>query len=98
MNRYRVRLNGKNFLLNLQDNPQKFGFYTTRDVEAESFEEAETKAVGNIREDETLKNNILNDDSDSTVIYVAEIKVLESDEEVITNFGFTFYREENEPA
>ncbi len=45
MNRYRVRLNGRNFLLNLEGDAQKFGFHTTRDTEAESFEDAELKVI-----------------------------------------------------
>ncbi|MDQ3041452.1 MAG: hypothetical protein M3R11_03620 [Acidobacteriota bacterium] len=98
MNRYRVRLNGRNFLLNLEGDAQKFGFYTTRDIEAESFEDAELKVVKNIQEDETLKNNVLNGKNDSPMIYVNEMKVLDAVEEKLNNSGFTFYREENETS
>jgi hypothetical protein len=58
MNRYSVRLNGQNFLLNFEGNAQKFGFYTTRDVEAESFEDAELKAVQIVRKDETIRDTL----------------------------------------
>jgi len=98
MNWYRVQLNGQNFLLNLEGDSQKFGFYTTRDIEAESYEGAELKVIKTIQEDETLKNNVLNGKNDSPTIYINEMKLFESDEEKLNNSGFTFYREDNETS
>ncbi len=94
MNWYRVRLNGQNFLLNLQDKPQKHGFYTTRDVEAESIEEAELKAVKLVKEDDALKNSTINERDNSPMIYLEEIRILKSDEERLKNSGYTFYTED----
>lgn len=93
MNWYRVRLNGQNFLLNFDRKPQKYGFYTTRDVEAKSFEDAELKAVELIKNDDVLIIDILNDKADSPMIFVKEMRLLESDEKRLINLGFTFYSE-----
>lgn len=98
MNWYRVLLHGKNVLLNFDGEPKKFGFYTTRDVEAESLEIAELKAVEMVREDEALVNGVLNERDDSPMIYVDEMKILNADEEKLGNSGFTFYVEQNEPS
>jgi len=45
MKRFKVKLHGKNFLLNLDGEPKKFGFYATRFVKAEDPQEAEKIAV-----------------------------------------------------
>jgi len=94
MNSYRVRLNGRNFLLNHQSEPQKYGFYTTRDVKAESFEEAELKAVELVEEEDALKNSTINERDDSPMIYLEEIRILKSGKERLKNSGYTFYTED----
>jgi hypothetical protein len=94
MTYYRVRLNGQNFLLNLQGKVKKYGFYTTRDVEAESFEEAELKAVDLVKEDDAIKNSAVNEKDNSPMIYLEEIRILESGEEQLKNSGYSFYTED----
>lgn len=96
MNQYRVLLNGQNFLLNFDGKIQKTGFYITRNVKAESVEDAEQKATELIKNDEWLKNNILNDRNDSPTIYIDEIGVAEKGAKNLKNLGFSFYLEENE--
>lgn len=49
MNKYRVLLNGRNFLLEMGDRVASHGLYTTRFVEANTPDEAELKAVNSIR-------------------------------------------------
>jgi hypothetical protein len=93
MNRHRIRLNGQNFLLNLQGEPRRYSFYTTRDVEAVSFEEAESKAVDLIRNDDSLKKSSPGMVADSPMIFVEEIRILKPDEERLENSGYTFYTE-----
>jgi len=41
MKRFEVKLHGKNFLLNLDGELKKFGFYATKFVKAENPQEAE---------------------------------------------------------
>jgi hypothetical protein len=94
MNWYRVRLNGQNFLLNIQGEPRKYGFYTTRDVEADSFEKAEMKAIELVKGDGFLKNSTLNNKEDSPMIYVEDMKILEPYEEQLKNDGYTFYTDD----
>ena len=96
MNWYRVRLNGQKFLLNFDGESKRVGFYTTRDVKADSFEDAEMKAVNLIKNDDFLIENILNESADSPMIYVNDIKILDAAEERLKNIGFSFYIEENE--
>jgi hypothetical protein len=45
MKKFKVKLHGKNFFLNLDGEPKKLGFYTTRFVKAANPEEAEKIAV-----------------------------------------------------
>jgi len=96
MSRYRVRINGRNFLLRFVDRSQrkkKYGFYCTRDVSAVSFEDAETKAVELIRNEERITSITLNAKDDSPMLYVDDIRVLRVEEETLNNSGFTYYPE-----
>ena len=51
MDRYKVLLRGDNFLLNLDGEHGKFGFYATRIVKSASLEEAEKNAVIRIHQE-----------------------------------------------
>ena len=64
MPKFKVFVNGRNYWVNLDGERRRFGFYTTRFVEAASPEEAEERAVQLLREDAELTAAILNDASD----------------------------------
>ena len=99
MQKYRVMLNGRNFLLKGFDKetPElKFGFYVTRDVSANSFDDAELIAVDLIRSDEKLKDTTTNSVDDPPVIFLEKIRLLGPDETEINNSGFTFYKEDED--
>lgn len=92
MNKYKAMLEGKNFLLDLEGITQKYGFYTTRYVEANDPEEAELNAVKTIREDNQLTDTVKNDQSDPPMIYLESLDELSSFEGVeIPGTGYTFY-------
>ena len=94
MGKFKVLINGANFLLDLEGREQKVGFYATRFVEAATADEAESAAVELLRADEWLKNSTLNEKTDSPMLYVEEIIEVsrrKKDEDV--NTGFTFYTE-----
>jgi hypothetical protein len=98
MKRFEVKLHGKNFLLNLDGEPKKFGFYATRFVKAENPQEAEKIAVILTHQNPNLRKTLLNETDDRPKINLEEIKEV--------NFlkffakksttGFTFYPEDEE--
>ena len=98
MNRFKVILHGENFLLNLDGELKKYGFYATRFVKAENPQEAEKIAIILIHQNPNLRDTVLNEISDRPTINLEEIKQV--------NFlkffakksttGFTFYPEDEE--
>ncbi len=74
--------------------PKRMGFYTTRFVEADTPEEAESQAVQLVREDSKLREAVHNEKSDPPMIYLEEIGILESFEGInLPGTGYTFYEE-----
>jgi hypothetical protein len=98
MKRYKVKLHGENFLLNLDGDLKKYGFYATKFLKAESPQEAEKNAIILIHQNPNLRDTVLNKNTDRPTINMEEI------EEV--NFlkffakksttDFTFYPEDEE--
>ena len=98
MKRFKVKLHGKNFLLNHDGELKKFGFYATKFVKAENPKEAEKIAIILIRQNPNLRDAVLNENADRPTINLEEIKEV--------NFlkffakksttGFTFYPEDEE--
>lgn len=95
MAEWRVLLNGRNFLLEFEGEPKRLGFYTTRFVEAQNPEAAEMAAVQMVREDSTLQQ-VLNDPSDSPMIYAEEVTEATRQNSEYPNTGYTFYEEKND--
>lgn len=92
--KFKVFVRGENFLMNLNDSEERFGFNTTRYVEAINEEEAENLVIDMLREDSTLTVSILNAEDDSPMLYVEEITELDSFEGTgVPGGGFTFYEE-----
>ena len=71
-------IEGRNLIFASGGKPQRFGFSTTRDVEARSPEEAAERAIRSIREDEELNRALLNDPSDPPRIVVTQNVQVES--------------------
>jgi hypothetical protein len=74
MKRFKVKLHGKNFFLNLDGEPKKLGFYTTRFVKAENPQQAEKIAVILTHHNPNLRKTLLNENDDRPKINVEEIK------------------------
>jgi hypothetical protein len=92
MSKYRVLMNGENFLLNFDGRPQKLGFYVTRFVDAADAEGAECAAVALLREDAALKGLVLNGRDDPPVLNADEVEeVEECDAEEHVDTGFSWY-------
>ena len=97
MNKYRVSLQGENFLLSFDGKPEKHGFYTTRFVEANDPKEAETISINLIRNDPDLKAAVLNKQGDPPMIYTKEIEELINFKDIEPpGGGYTFYPENSE--
>ena len=98
MKRFKVKLHGKNFLLNLDGEPKKFGFYATRFVKAENPQEAEKIAVILTHQNPNLRKTLLNENDDPPKIYLEGIKEISFlkffAKKSITDF--TFYPEDEE--
>jgi hypothetical protein len=98
MKRFKVKLHGENFLLNLEGDFKKFGFYATSFIKAENPQEAKKIAIILIHQNPNLRDTALNENTDRPRINIEEI------EEV--NFlkffaqksttSFTFYPEDEE--
>lgn len=95
MKRYKVFVRGENFLLNLDGENQKVGFYTTRFVEAENEEAAEYAVMDMLRDDPQLARSVLNESSDPPMMYADEVEELISFKGFpVPGTGFSFYPEE----
>ena len=93
MKKYKVRVQGTNFLIRVDTEPTKLGFFTTRFVEAQDEQEAENRRIDSLRVE--LKELVENDKSDSPMMFVEEIEELESFGEFrVPGTGFTWYPDE----
>ena len=93
MNKYRVVIHGRNYLIKLDDMIERMGFYTTRYVEAENEGLAESKAVALIQNDDKLGQVVLNAPDNPPVLYAEEILELENFEGVNPpGAEYSFYR------
>ena len=90
---WRVVLEGRNFWLELDGEPKRLGFVTTRFVDAPDSGSAELSAVQMIREDPKF-GHLLNERSDSPTICVEEVTEVSSGETNRPNAGYTFYEED----
>lgn len=95
MKKYKVIIEGHNFLVKIGDETKKRGFYTTRFVEAQDTDEAENIAIGMLRADADLIALTRNEESDSPVMYVEEVEELTSfGDFTVPGSGFAWYPEE----
>jgi hypothetical protein len=98
MTTYLVRLNGKNFLIDSKEGPRKKQFRSTRLVEAENKNLAETLARESISNDPRIKKFVLNEESDPPVIYlesVSEVPAMAFDAQNRAN-SFYWENEDNQ--
>lgn len=99
MPRFRVMLNGQNFLLAREQGAVRMGFFTSRFVEAATPDEAQVLAVQTIRDDPKFAGIVLNDEADPPTILAKEIQEVETDATEVgadyPNQGYTFYEEKS---
>jgi hypothetical protein len=91
---YRVMIDGRNFLIEMDGRVAKYGFFTTRIVESPDPVAAEHAAVKMIRETQRLRDLVRNDPGDPPVMDVTSIVELESEEGIENREpGFVWYEE-----
>ena len=98
MKRFKVKLHGENFLLNLEGDFKKFGFYATSFIKAENPQEAKKIAIILIHQNPNLRDTALNENTDRPRINIEEIEevnFLKSFAQKSTT-QFTFYLEDEE--
>jgi hypothetical protein len=96
MKKYRVLVRGENFLVSVNEQAEKLGFYTTVYVEALDDQSAELKTMELLRTDEKLVSVTLNSKSDSPMMYMEEIEELETFEGLsLPRTGFAFFPAED---
>jgi len=76
LKKYRVMVEGANFLITFDNEATKHGFFTTRFVEANGPEAAEAIAMDMIRLE--LANVVENDLADSPVMFLEEIEEIDA--------------------
>ena len=95
MNKYKVTVEGINFLIGVDDEIRKYGFFTTRFVEAWDADEAEAKVMDMLRVE--LKELVQNEKSDSPMMFVEEIEELKTfGKFLVPGTGFTWYPDDRE--
>lgn len=93
MKKYRILVEGANFLITVDDETSKHGFFTTRFVEARTEEEAEHETIEMLRVE--LADVVQNDQADSPVMFIDEIVELDSfGDFLVPGGGFTWFPDE----
>ena len=88
---FRVFLQGENFLIKHQGSAQKFGFFVTRFVEAESEGEAKERTIKEVWAELLAKGGTLNSAKDSPRVEVDRIEEMEASERPAEDPGFVWY-------
>jgi hypothetical protein len=94
MKKFRVLMRGENLLLNIEGAVKRFGFYTTRFVEA--WIRTKPSAVESLRQEDRLRGAVLNGQSDPPMLFaeqITEISSLEAGEDGPPH-GLVFYEDQ----
>ena len=98
MKKYRVMINGRNFLIDLGSGLAKHGFYTTRFLEASDPSDAEIRAVESLRKWDEIKSLLKNKEDDPPMLFADEIVELSTFEGVNRGVekGASWYKEKKD--
>lgn len=88
---YRALLCGENFLVEFDGVVGRYGFYTTRYIEAENPDGAEAVAVQSLRDDGALREVVKNPPDDPPTLRVEQLAELPGPEDSATP-GLAWYR------
>jgi hypothetical protein len=98
MQKFKIQLHGRNFLLSFDGEHKKFGFHATRFVSAENSSEAERIAIIQIHQYHAIRDTRANEGSDTPVVLVTDASPIGFLRSLFTSTSdkFSFYPEENE--
>ena len=92
MKKFKVLIEGRNFVIEENNKCKKYGFFTTRFVQAEDAFHAETIALDLIRNE--LNNVVLNEQVDPPMLHVEAINEVASfGGNLVPGTGFSWYIE-----
>jgi hypothetical protein len=92
MQKFRVLLNGENLLFLHEGELRKFGFYTSRTLDADSEEVAETMAIASVLTDSSLAHSPpKNDSTNPPRIWAESITQVEATDASDERTGLVFY-------
>jgi hypothetical protein len=91
MSWYKCFIAGENFPGAIIGESKPIGFYTTRYVEANNPEEAETRALTNLKNEQNLLPPPGVDRPNNAKVYFENIEEVERSEVNETNLGFSFF-------
>ena len=96
MYKFRVFIEGRNFLIAGADGEAKHGFYTARYVEASDPQAAEEMAIEQLRARDSLREVVRNPVDDPPMLYATEIDEIEAFDDVRSpgEKGLVWYPEE----
>ena len=96
MKKYKVIVEGNNFLIRFEDKIKKYGFFTVRFVEAQNEAEAETKVIEMLRNDANLVALVRNEETDPPMMYAEEIEEVKSFGKFsVPGTGFAWYPDDS---
>ena len=98
MKRFKIKLHGENFLLNLDGEFNKFGFYAVSFIKAENLKKAKKIATILIYQNPNLRDTVLNEIADRPRINIEEIEEINFLKFFAqkSSTSFTFYPEDEE--
>jgi hypothetical protein len=97
MKKYRVMLEGENFLIEMDGKIGKYGFFQTFFLEAQSSSEAENAAVQKVRANPDLRTVVRNPKDDPPIIHLEDIEeILEFPKDTRPVTGRAWYSEDKE--
>jgi len=93
MKKYKVMLNGQNFVIDLGEGQAKYGFYTTQYADANTKSEAEDIVIASIKNRKDIKENVKNENSDPPMLYAEEIVEVAAVENYEQEIGLSWFKE-----
>jgi hypothetical protein len=93
MSQYKVFIQGRNYLLRIDTEIRRVGFFTTRWIDSSDTENAKIQAIELIQNE--LRDLVLNEESNPPTLLVERVSVVEASEHSSSaGGGFTWYLED----